>query len=86
MKNILLKGEYSQSELPTIPKDVEEIINCEKKENLRTEVFCKLDKSKETFINKIKEIRYFQNDLPEIESLLEKDIDWEKYYYDQATQ
>ncbi|CAN2327461.1 KAP NTPase domain-containing protein [Fusobacterium sp. oral taxon C10] len=86
MKNILLKGEYSQSELPTIPKDVEEIINCEKKENLRTEVFYKLDKSKETFINKIKEIRYFQNDLPEIESLLEKDIDWEKYYYDQATQ
>ena len=86
MKNILLKGEYSQSELPTIPEDVEEIINYEKKKNLRTEVFDKLDKSKETFIKKIKETKYFQNDLPEIESLLEKDIDWEKYYYDQATQ
>ena len=86
MKNILLKGEYSQSELPTIPEDVEEIINYEKKKNLRTEVFDKLDKSKETFINKIKEINYFQNDLLEIESLLEKDIDWEKYCYDQETQ
>lgn len=86
MKNILLKGEYSQSELPTIPEDVEEIINYEKKKNLRTEVFDKLDKSKETFIKKIKETKYFQNDLPEIENLLKKDIDWEKYCYDQETQ
>ena len=31
MKNILLKEEYSQSELPTIPEDVEEIINYEKR-------------------------------------------------------
>lgn len=85
MKNILLKGEYSQSELSSIPENIEEI-NYEKKKNLRTEVFDKLDKSKETFINKIKETRYFQNDLPEIESLLEKDIDWEKYCYDQETQ
>ena len=85
MKNILLKGEYSQSELSSISENIEEI-NYEKKKNLRTEVFDKLDKSKETFINKIKETRYFQNDLPEIESLLEKDIDWEKYYYDQETQ
>ena len=85
MKNILLKGEYSQSELPTIPEDVEEIINYEKKKNLRTEVFDKLDKSKETFIKKIKETKYFQNDLPEIENLLKKDIELEKYWYDQAT-
>lgn len=86
MKNILLKGEYSQSELPTIPEDVEEIINYEKKKNLRTEVFDKLDKSKETFIKKIKETKYFQNDLPEIENLLKKDIELEKYWYDQETQ
>ena len=85
MKNILLKGEYSQSELPTIPEDVEEIINYEKKKNLRTEVFDKLDKSKETFIKKIKETKYFQNNLPEIENLLKKDIELEKYWYDQAT-
>lgn len=85
MKNILLKGEYSQSELYSIPENIDEI-NYEKKKNLRTEVFDKLDKSKETFINKIKEINYFQNDLLEIESLLEKDIDWEKYCYDQETQ
>ena len=85
MKNILLKGEYSQSEFPTIPEDVEEIINYEKKKNLRTEVFDKLDKSKETFIKKIKEAKYFQNDLPEIENLLKKDIELEKYWYDQAT-
>ena len=85
MKNILLKGEYSQSELPTIPEDVEEIINYEKKENLRTEVFDKLDKSKESFIKKIKETKYFQNDLLEIENLLKNDIELEKYWYDQAT-
>ena len=85
MKNILLKGEYSQSELSSIPENIEEI-NYEKKKNLRTEVFDKLDKSKETFINKIKETKYFQNDLPEIENLLKKDIELEKYWYDQATQ
>ena len=51
MKNILLKGEYSQSELSSISENIEEI-NYEKKKNLRTEVFDKLDKSKETFINK----------------------------------
>ena len=55
------------------------------KKNLRTEVFDKLDKSKETFIKKIKETKYFQNNLPEIENLLKKDIELEKYWYDQAT-